>query len=40
MTFSGTCPSPDRGAQRITVVARSTDGRASETLELVKRSGT
>jgi prepilin-type N-terminal cleavage/methylation domain-containing protein len=40
MTFSGTCPSPDRGAQRITVVARSTDGRASETLEFVKRSGT
>lgn len=39
MTFSGTCPSPDRGVQRITVVAASTDGRATETLELIKRSG-
>ncbi len=39
MTFSGSCPSPDRGAQRITLVASSTDGRASETLEIVKRSG-
>lgn len=39
MTFSGACPSPDRGAQRITVVAASNDGRASETLEFIKRSG-
>lgn len=39
MSFSGSCPSPDRGAQRITIVASSSDGRASETLEIVKRRG-
>lgn len=37
MTFSGACPSPDAGAQRITIVAASADGRATETVELIKR---
>ena len=37
-TFEPTC-SPDRGAELISIVARSTDGRATETLEFIKRSG-
>lgn len=37
MTFSGGCPSPDAGAQKITIVAASADGRATETVEIIKR---
>jgi len=35
--FSDTCPSPDTGLQRITVTASSTDGRATETVQIIKR---
>lgn len=35
--FQASCPSPDRGMQLITVRAGSTDGSATETVELVKR---
>jgi prepilin-type N-terminal cleavage/methylation domain-containing protein len=38
VTYSGSCPSPDMGMQLVTVVAGSGDGRASETLEFVKRA--
>jgi len=38
VAYSGSCPSPDQGMQLITVVAASGDGRASETLEFVKRA--
>ena len=37
VAFSGSCP-PDMGMQLITVVAGSGDGRASETVEFVKRA--
>lgn len=39
LTFVSSCPSPDHGLQRITVVAASSDGRASETVTIVKRTG-
>jgi prepilin-type N-terminal cleavage/methylation domain-containing protein len=38
VSFSESCPSPDKGMQLITVVAGSGDGRASETVEFVKRA--
>lgn len=38
-TFASNCSSsnPDAGVQRITIVARSTDGRATETVQVLKR---
>jgi prepilin-type N-terminal cleavage/methylation domain-containing protein len=36
--FQSSCPSPDTGLQRITVVARSSDGQATESLQLLKRT--
>jgi prepilin-type N-terminal cleavage/methylation domain-containing protein len=35
--FQASCPSPDRGMQLITIVASSGDGRATETVEFIKR---
>jgi len=35
--FQASCPSPDQGMQLITIVASSGDGRATETVELIKR---
>ena len=35
--FSGSCAAPDKGAQRMTVAATSSDGRADRKLEIVKR---
>lgn len=35
--FSGSCPSPDKGAQRMTIRAQSSDDRADRSLEIVKR---
>ena len=31
------CPSPDKGLQRITIVASSSDGQATETVQILKR---
>jgi prepilin-type N-terminal cleavage/methylation domain-containing protein len=39
LTFVSSCPSPDKGIQRVTVVAASSDGRANETVTIVKRTG-
>jgi type II secretory pathway pseudopilin PulG len=38
-TFTSNCSSsnPDTGVQRITIVARSTDGQATETVQVLKR---
>jgi prepilin-type N-terminal cleavage/methylation domain-containing protein len=37
-TFVGTCPlAGDKGLQRITITAASGDGRASETVQIIKR---
>ena len=36
-TFSNSCPAPDRGVQLITITAQSNDGRAKETLQILKR---
>lgn len=36
-TFVGTCPSPDKGLQRITITTSSSDGRATETVQITKR---
>jgi prepilin-type N-terminal cleavage/methylation domain-containing protein len=38
-TFSSTCPNPDPGLQLVTIVARSADGQATETLTVAKRKG-
>lgn len=38
LTFVSSCPSPDWGLQRITLVASSSDGRASETVQILKRA--
>jgi prepilin-type N-terminal cleavage/methylation domain-containing protein len=38
VTFGSSCPSPDKGLQDITVVARSTDSSAVESVEIVKRT--
>jgi prepilin-type N-terminal cleavage/methylation domain-containing protein len=38
VAYQGSCPGADNGMQLITVVAGSGDGRASETLEFVKRA--
>lgn len=38
--FSGSCPSPDRGVQRVTLVATSSDGGATETVQILKRQAT
>lgn len=39
--FQGSCPSTDQGLQRLSLQAASSDGRATETLVIVKRcSGT
>ena len=35
--FQPNCPSPDRGIQRITIAATSTDGQATETVQVIKR---
>lgn len=35
--FQTSCPSPDQGMQLIAIVASSRDGRATETVEVVKR---
>jgi type II secretory pathway pseudopilin PulG len=37
LTFSGTCPSPDGGVQKVSLRVRSNDGRASETVDIVVR---
>lgn len=39
ISFVSSCPSPDQGLQRITIVAASSDGRASQTVTIVKRVG-
>lgn len=39
VSFGASCPSPDKGMQLITVVAASSDGRASESVTIVKRTG-
>jgi len=39
LSFVSSCPSPDQGLQRITIVATSSDGRASQTVTIVKRVG-
>jgi type II secretory pathway pseudopilin PulG len=36
-SFSSTCPNPDGGAQRMTIRAVSSDGRADRSIEIVKR---
>jgi prepilin-type N-terminal cleavage/methylation domain-containing protein len=36
--FAGSCPSPDKGLQRITIQATSSDGQATETVQVIKRS--
>ena len=36
-TFVNACPSPDQGLQRLTLRVQSTDGRSSETVQIVKR---
>ena len=36
-TFSGTCPSPDQGLQRLNLSAASVDGRATERVQILKR---
>src|SRR6266487_94526 len=38
VAFGSSCPSPDKGMQDITVVGRSTDATATETVEIVKRT--
>ena len=35
--FSASCAAPDKGAQRMTIRAQSSDGRADRSLEIVKR---
>jgi type II secretory pathway pseudopilin PulG len=35
--FSASCPPPDKGAQRMTIKAHSSDNRADRSLEIVKR---
>ena len=35
--FSGTCPAPDKGMQKVSLRVWSTDGRASETLDVIIR---
>jgi prepilin-type N-terminal cleavage/methylation domain-containing protein len=35
--FVGSCPSPDKGLQRITIRATSSDGQATETVQVIKR---
>jgi type II secretory pathway pseudopilin PulG len=35
--FQPTCPSPDHGIQRITIEARSPDGQATESVQVIKR---
>jgi prepilin-type N-terminal cleavage/methylation domain-containing protein len=37
MPFQASCPSSDKGVQRITIVATSTDGQVTETVQVVKR---
>lgn len=36
-SFSGTCPAPDAGLQRITLTVLATDGRAVESVRIAKR---
>lgn len=36
-TFSTTCPATDMGLQKLSLQVRSNDGRATETVEIVKR---
>ena len=36
--FQSSCPSPDKGLQRITIRATSSDGQATETVQIIKRS--
>lgn len=38
VAFSPSCPSQDKGLQLITIVAASADGRATETVEILKRA--
>jgi type II secretory pathway pseudopilin PulG len=38
VVFGSSCPNPDKGLQDIIVVGRSTDGSATETVEIVKRT--
>ena len=36
--FKGSCPPSDNGIQQITIAATSTDGQATETVQVIKRS--
>jgi type II secretory pathway pseudopilin PulG len=36
--FQSSCVSPDRGLQRITIVVTSSDGQATETVQILKRT--
>lgn len=35
--FQSSCPTPDHGMQRITIAASSSDGQATETVQVIKR---
>jgi prepilin-type N-terminal cleavage/methylation domain-containing protein len=35
--FTSSCPTPDNGIQRITISATSSDGQATETVQVIKR---
>jgi len=37
--FAGTCPTPDTGLQRISISISSSDGRATESVDILKRDG-